>query len=182
MCTANYGALYKVQLKWWTAQHCKWKISYKSHLTLNQSQIWLCTIIKFGFRYKIPLRLNVFIPKGMLSSTNQVIWCISKHICIQMEYWSIQKLIEFVSAFSLALLFEVNLAPSVNKMLSNCDDIIRQHKAACLRVTSLLACKDLIWIGTSAGVILTIPAASCKSSGSVSSYSSILDQPIVTGT
>lgn len=49
---------------------------------------------------------------------------------------------------SLALLFEVNLAPSVNKMLSNCDDIIRQHKAACLRVTSLLACKDLIWIGT----------------------------------
>uniref|UniRef100_A0A336MM28 CSON002879 protein n=1 Tax=Culicoides sonorensis TaxID=179676 RepID=A0A336MM28_CULSO len=56
------------------------------------------------------------------------------------------------------LLFEVNLAPSVNKMLSNCDDIIRQHKAACLRVTSLLACKDLIWVGTSAGVLLTIPA------------------------
>ncbi|XP_063700137.1 rho guanine nucleotide exchange factor 17 [Culicoides brevitarsis] len=59
---------------------------------------------------------------------------------------------------SYELLFEVNLAPSVNKMLSNCDDIIRQHKAACLRVTSLLACKDLIWVGTSAGVLLTIPA------------------------
>lgn len=87
----------------------------------------------------------------------------------------------FLLNFSLALLFEVNLAPSVNKMLSNCDDIIRQHKAACLRVTSLLACKDLIWIGTSAGVILTIPAASCKTSGSVSSYNSVLDQPIVTG-
>lgn len=82
---------------------------------------------------------------------------------------------------SLALLFEVNLAPSVNKMLSNCDDIIRQHKAACLRVTSLLVCKDLIWIGTSAGVILNIPAASCKTTGSVSSCNSILDQPIVTG-
>jgi hypothetical protein len=40
---------------------------------------------------------------------------------------------------------------------SGCDDIIRQHKAACLRVTSLLACKDLLWIGTSAGVILTMP-------------------------
>lgn len=66
-------------------------------------------------------------------------------------------------------------------MLSNCDDIIRQHKAACLRVTSLLACKDLIWIGTSAGVILTIPAATCKTSVSVSSYNSVLDQPIVTG-
>ncbi|XP_037942979.1 uncharacterized protein LOC119675833 isoform X2 [Teleopsis dalmanni] len=56
------------------------------------------------------------------------------------------------------LITEVNLAPAVNKMLSNCDEIIRQHKAACLRVTSLLSCKDLIWIGTSAGVMLTIPA------------------------
>jgi hypothetical protein len=37
------------------------------------------------------------------------------------------------------------------------DDIIRQHKTACLRVTSLLACKDLLWIGTSAGVLLTLP-------------------------
>ncbi|XP_040160849.1 uncharacterized protein LOC120898711 isoform X1 [Anopheles arabiensis] len=59
---------------------------------------------------------------------------------------------------SFEIIFEVNLAPSVNKMLSNCDDIIRQHKAACLRVTSLLACKDLIWVGTSAGVLLTIGA------------------------
>jgi len=43
---------------------------------------------------------------------------------------------------------------------AGCDDIIRQHKAACLRVTSLLAVKDLLWIGTSAGVVLTmtIPA------------------------
>ncbi|XP_058455844.1 uncharacterized protein LOC131433085 [Malaya genurostris] len=66
---------------------------------------------------------------------------------------------------SFEIIFEVNLAPSVNKMLSNCDDIIRQHKAACLRVTSLLACKDLIWVGTSAGVLLTI-AASNISKGS----------------
>lgn len=56
------------------------------------------------------------------------------------------------------LIFDVNLGPTVNKMLSSCDDIIRQHKAACLRVTSLLACKDLIWVGTSAGVILTVSA------------------------
>lgn len=81
------------------------------------------------------------------------------------------------------VLAEVNTAPAVTKMLSSecpppranvytkcvlkflfvpsgCDDIIRQHKAACLRVTSLLAVKDLLWIGTSAGVVLTmtIPA------------------------
>lgn len=77
----------------------------------------------------------------------------------------------------------MNLAYEVNKMLSNCDDIIRQHKAACLRVTSLLACKDLIWIGTSAGVILTISVANYKSrSSSSSSYGgNSFDQPIVTG-
>lgn len=40
-----------------------------------------------------------------------------------------------------------------------CDDIIRQHKAACLRVTALLACRDLLWVGTSAGVIITVPLA-----------------------
>ncbi|CAN8006826.1 unnamed protein product, partial [Ixodes hexagonus] len=52
---------------------------------------------------------------------------------------------------------DVNIAPAVTKMLSACDDIIRQHKAACLRVTALLACKDLLWVGTSAGVLLTLP-------------------------
>ncbi|XP_055643721.1 uncharacterized protein LOC129779951 [Toxorhynchites rutilus septentrionalis] len=73
---------------------------------------------------------------------------------------------------SFEIMFEVNLAPSVNKMLSNCDDIIRQHKAACLRVTSLMACKDLIWVGTSAGVLLTIAAASMSKGTSL---------PVVTG-
>ncbi|KAK3872868.1 hypothetical protein Pcinc_022083 [Petrolisthes cinctipes] len=54
-------------------------------------------------------------------------------------------------------LCEVNVASAVTKMLAGCDDIIRQHKAACLRVTSLLACRDLLWVGTSAGVIITVP-------------------------
>ncbi|XP_050727403.1 uncharacterized protein LOC127004096 isoform X2 [Eriocheir sinensis] len=56
-------------------------------------------------------------------------------------------------------LCEVNVAPAVTKMLASCDDIIRQHKAACLRVTALLACRDLLWVGTSAGVIITVPLA-----------------------
>ncbi|XP_054270541.1 rho guanine nucleotide exchange factor 17 isoform X2 [Macrosteles quadrilineatus] len=60
-------------------------------------------------------------------------------------------------ATSFDCLGEVNIAPAVTKMLASCDDIIRQHKAACLRVTSLLACQDLLWVGTSAGVILTMP-------------------------
>ncbi|XP_045481374.1 rho guanine nucleotide exchange factor 17 isoform X2 [Harmonia axyridis] len=76
---------------------------------------------------------------------------------------------------------EVNVAAAVTKMLTivlltGCDDIIRQHKAACLRVTSLLACKDLIWIGTSAGVLLTMPHIQ-----GVSNVTSNSSPPVVTG-
>ncbi|XP_063287751.1 rho guanine nucleotide exchange factor 17 isoform X1 [Pelobates fuscus] len=53
-------------------------------------------------------------------------------------------------------LAEVDIAPPVHKMLAGSDAIIRQHKSACLRITALLACKDLLWIGTSAGVVLTL--------------------------
>ncbi|XP_065165662.1 rho guanine nucleotide exchange factor 17 isoform X2 [Atheta coriaria] len=66
-------------------------------------------------------------------------------------------MIKCYHAATFDLLCEVNVAPAVTKMLTSCDDIIRQHKAACLRVTSLLACKELLWIGTSAGVLLTMP-------------------------
>ncbi|KAL0819297.1 hypothetical protein ABMA28_008534 [Loxostege sticticalis] len=54
-------------------------------------------------------------------------------------------------------LAEINITPQVTKMLHGCDDIIRQHKAACLRVTALAAHRDTLWVGTSAGVLLTAP-------------------------
>uniref|UniRef100_A0A803VZJ5 Rho guanine nucleotide exchange factor 17 n=1 Tax=Ficedula albicollis TaxID=59894 RepID=A0A803VZJ5_FICAL len=53
-------------------------------------------------------------------------------------------------------LAEADITPPVHKMLAGSDAIIRQHKAACLRITALLACKELLWIGTSAGVVLTL--------------------------
>ncbi|XP_032522674.2 rho guanine nucleotide exchange factor 17 isoform X4 [Danaus plexippus] len=55
------------------------------------------------------------------------------------------------------LLAELSITAPVTKMLHGCDDIIRQHKAACLRVTALLAHRDTLWVGTSAGVLLTAP-------------------------
>ncbi|CAM9578970.1 unnamed protein product [Bubo scandiacus] len=64
-------------------------------------------------------------------------------------------------ATSYEQLAEVDITPPVHKMLAGSDAIIRQHKAACLRITALLACKDLLWIGTSAGVVLTL-AVSAK--------------------
>ncbi|XP_070685621.1 rho guanine nucleotide exchange factor 17-like [Pempheris klunzingeri] len=70
--------------------------------------------------------------------------------------------VKLYHAQTLENLTEVDVAPAVHKMLAGADAIIRQHKAACLRITALLACKDLLWIGTSAGVVLTlvIPAVS----------------------
>ncbi|XP_018314113.1 rho guanine nucleotide exchange factor 17 isoform X3 [Mycetomoellerius zeteki] len=74
-------------------------------------------------------------------------------------------------------LTDINIAPAVTKMLATgCDDIIRQHKAACLRVTALLACNELLWIGTSAGVLLTVPIPHIKPSTQRMSQ-----PPIVTG-
>jgi len=96
-------------------------------------------IIVYGFLYRIQLKSNASIPLGLYLY-------IFSETCLYFDIFSHQ------------LITEVNLAPAVNKMLSNCDEIIRQHKAACLRVTSLLSCRDLIWIGTSAGVLLTIPS------------------------
>jgi len=65
-------------------------------------------------------------------------------------------------ATSFENLADIDVAPAVHKMLAGADAIIRQHKAACLRITALLACKDLLWIGTSAGVILTNPLPAIK--------------------
>uniref|UniRef100_A0A6I8QL20 Rho guanine nucleotide exchange factor 17 n=1 Tax=Xenopus tropicalis TaxID=8364 RepID=A0A6I8QL20_XENTR len=67
-------------------------------------------------------------------------------------------------ATSFEQMAEVDIAPPVHKMLAGSDAIIRQHKSACLRITALLACKDLLWIGTSAGVVLTLSFASASSS------------------
>uniref|UniRef100_A0A914XQ85 Uncharacterized protein n=1 Tax=Plectus sambesii TaxID=2011161 RepID=A0A914XQ85_9BILA len=50
----------------------------------------------------------------------------------------------------------MNISPIVTKTLAGCDDIIRQHKLACLRVTALLCCKEQLWVGTSAGAIVHV--------------------------
>ncbi|KAM5315936.1 rho guanine nucleotide exchange factor 17 [Glossophaga mutica] len=56
-------------------------------------------------------------------------------------------------------LSEVDVTPPVHRMLAGSDAIIRQHKAACLRITALLVCEELLWVGTSAGVVLTMPTS-----------------------
>ncbi|XP_043927239.1 rho guanine nucleotide exchange factor 17 isoform X2 [Protopterus annectens] len=85
------------------------------------------------------------------SVTCMVVSCIGVWIALQ---GSAQ--VKLYHATTFENLVEVDVAPPVHKMLAGSDAIIRQHKAACLRITALLACKDLLWIGTSAGVVLTL--------------------------
>ncbi|KAJ8943415.1 hypothetical protein NQ318_020666 [Aromia moschata] len=91
------------------------------------------------------------------NDNNKSITCIV--LCGNGVWLSLQNsaMVKCYHALTFEMLCEVNVAPAVTKMLTSCDDIIRQHKAACLRVTALVTCKELIWIGTSAGVLLTMP-------------------------
>ncbi|KAA8594207.1 hypothetical protein FQN60_005041 [Etheostoma spectabile] len=59
--------------------------------------------------------------------------------------------VKLYHAQTLESLTEVDVAPAVHKMLAGADAIIRQHKAACLRITALLA-----WVV----LTLVIPAVS----------------------
>jgi len=74
-------------------------------------------------------------------------------VWIAMDKRSIIKLYHSVHQNQLT---EINVHQAVDDMLKCSDAIIRQHKAACLRITSLLVCSDLLWVGTSGGVVLTL--------------------------
>ncbi|MFH4980690.1 hypothetical protein AB6A40_007399 [Gnathostoma spinigerum] len=72
-------------------------------------------------------------------------------------------IVKVVNAFTLECLLEFTVSHVVSKALSTCDNIIRQHKMGCLRISALLCCKNRLWIGTSAGVVLSTNVASTKS-------------------
>ncbi|XP_039265153.1 uncharacterized protein LOC120340841 [Styela clava] len=71
------------------------------------------------------------------------------------------------------LLTDVDVSTPVSKMLASADAIIRQHKSACLRITALLVCNDLLWVGTSAGVVLTLTLPK------ITSHTSALAMPVI---
>lgn len=66
-------------------------------------------------------------------------------------------IIKLFHSLSFHGLLELNVCPTVTKALAGSDDIIRQHKLSNLGVSALLCGKDQLWVGTSAGVILTLP-------------------------
>uniref|UniRef100_A0A914RGY2 PH domain-containing protein n=1 Tax=Parascaris equorum TaxID=6256 RepID=A0A914RGY2_PAREQ len=71
-------------------------------------------------------------------------------------------IVKVVNAFTLDCLLEFSTSHLINKTLSTQEDIIRQHKMGCLRISALLCCKNRLWIGTSAGIILNTNIASTK--------------------
>ncbi|XP_022323866.1 rho guanine nucleotide exchange factor 17-like isoform X2 [Crassostrea virginica] len=103
-----------------------------------------------------PLTLSTETSFQVIADTDRCIQCL---VCSGQGVWMAtqqsSKLLLY-HATSYEFLLEVSIAQAVAQKLQSADDIIRQHKAACLRITSLMVCKDLLWVGTSAGVILTI--------------------------
>ncbi|XP_050417239.1 rho guanine nucleotide exchange factor 17 [Patella vulgata] len=109
--------------------------------------------------------------------SNRAVQCM---VCSGQGVWIASQQSSKVNLFhatTYEFLLEVSIAQAVSQKLQSADDIIRQHKAACLRLTALLVCKDLLWVGTSAGVILTIPIPKITSTTTNGS----LATPSVTG-
>ncbi|XP_041358523.1 rho guanine nucleotide exchange factor 17-like isoform X2 [Gigantopelta aegis] len=124
-----------------------------------------------------PLMLTIEKTFQVGSDANRSVQCM---VCSGQGVWVASQQSSKVNLFhatTFEFLMEVSIAQGVSSKLQSADDIIRQHKAACLRITSLLVCKDLLWVGTSAGVILTMPILKITSTTSFGS----LPTPTVTG-
>ncbi|KAL8587625.1 hypothetical protein ACOMHN_045314 [Nucella lapillus] len=103
------------------------------------------------------LTLNTELSFQVMSDTSRAVQCM---VCSGQGVWVACQHSAKISLFhatTYEFLMEVSIAQAVSQKLQSADDIIRQHKAACLRITALLVCKDLLWVGTSAGIVLTIP-------------------------
>uniref|UniRef100_A0A2C9K8D3 DH domain-containing protein n=1 Tax=Biomphalaria glabrata TaxID=6526 RepID=A0A2C9K8D3_BIOGL len=104
-----------------------------------------------------PLALNIETSFQVTPDVTKAVQCL---VCSGQGVWVASQQSSKVMLFhavTYEFLLEVSIAQAVSHKLQSADDIIRQHKAACLRITALMVCKDLLWVGTSAGVILTIP-------------------------
>ncbi|XP_059178943.1 rho guanine nucleotide exchange factor 17-like isoform X2 [Physella acuta] len=124
-----------------------------------------------------PLALNIETSFQVTSDSTKAVQCL---VCSGQGVWVASQQSSKVMLFhavTYEFLLEVSIAQAVSQKLQSADDIIRQHKAACLRITALMVCKDLLWVGTSAGVILTIPIPRITSTTTRGS----LATPTVTG-
>ncbi|XP_072040693.1 rho guanine nucleotide exchange factor 17-like [Amphiura filiformis] len=163
-----------------------WDINNPLTVTLGSStapinkMVAVCGKIWCGCQNNIlvvdPNTLNVEHQFPVCNDTQRAVYCIVS--CGWGVWISLQSsaVVRLYHATTYEHLCDIDVTQTVHKMLAGSDAIIRQHKAACLRITALLICKDLLWVGTSAGVVLTLPMPKVTSS-----TSSISDNPSVTG-
>lgn len=68
-----------------------------------------------------------------------------------------------IDAFELSILNHFNVSSFVRSQLSGREHILREHKMGCLRVSCLTVARHSLWIGTSAGFVLSTSIQSAKS-------------------
>uniref|UniRef100_A0A0K0CWQ7 DH domain-containing protein n=1 Tax=Angiostrongylus cantonensis TaxID=6313 RepID=A0A0K0CWQ7_ANGCA len=67
-----------------------------------------------------------------------------------------------VEAFSLKVLNHFGIATCIRTHLAGREDIIREHKMGCLRISCLTVATSQLWIGTSAGFVISTPLHCAK--------------------
>lgn len=122
--------------------------------------IFIYEIDTLSLHMKLPVQIgNVGAQSQVLITSIDIMEPISDHSGIWISFKN-SPLIQLYDAKSYRLLMQINLYEPVNRMLGFGNDIIRQHKVACLRATALLNVDnsrencDTLFVGTSAGLIL----------------------------
>ncbi|KHJ82266.1 hypothetical protein OESDEN_18042 [Oesophagostomum dentatum] len=70
--------------------------------------------------------------------------------------------IHVVDAFSLKALNRFGITACVRTQLAAREDIIREHKMGCLRISCITVVTSQLWIGTSAGLVISTPLHCAK--------------------
>ncbi|CAH8520536.1 unnamed protein product [Heterobilharzia americana] len=117
-----------------------WCAAHRSVFILNPTTL--------NSELSFPLNGNYADPRGiqLMAYGKQTVWLATEN----------SSRISLYHATTAEFLMEIDLKPVVLQRLQDCDEIIMRHKEACLRITCLTICKDLLWAGTSAGVIVTV--------------------------
>ncbi|THD24398.1 Rho guanine nucleotide exchange factor 17 [Fasciola hepatica] len=110
--------------------------------------VYVLNSVTLKVELSFPLNGNPADPRGiqLMAYGNQTVWLATDN----------SPRVSVYHATTGEFLMEIDLKPIVIQSLRNCDEIIMRHKEACLRITCLTVCKDLLWAGTSAGVIVTV--------------------------
>ncbi|WKY01852.1 hypothetical protein Q1695_015678 [Nippostrongylus brasiliensis] len=70
--------------------------------------------------------------------------------------------VHVVDAFSLKVSHHFSISACVRTQLAGREDIIREHRMGCLRISCITVAASQLWIGTSAGIVMSTPVHCAK--------------------